>query len=254
MPDAIVAATVADTAGKEAAKGVFGAALKSIGPEAIGAGLLSGGIAAAIPLAVRGISELTPQAREERRTNRKNKREAEAAVEKGKKSGFGPGARRRQIQVQQRTNDYRAQTAKQRDNMQRQQSMLGIGRSGVQAAQVAALAKQDADVVGQVRSQVEDEARTIGRQNKAAAYSRLNMVHGIQAKKAAEAKQFAGQVGTQAVGVGMRAGAATKDRLEADTRDQAKLKALQARLLQGISPTSVEDVNGRPVDTRTATA
>lgn len=237
-------------AGTAAAKGVFGAALESIGPAAIGAGLMSGGIAAAIPLAVRGLSALTPQAREERRINKKEKREAEAAVEKGKKSGFGPGARRRQAMVNQRTKDYSRQTANQRDNMQRQQSMLGIGRSGVQAEQVAALAKQDADVVGQVRAQVEDEARTIGRQREALAYNRRDRAYGKQAERAAEAKQFAQQVGTQAVGVGMRAGSDTKDRLEAATRSENELKAALAGL--GVSPTSVKDVNGRLIDTRTA--
>jgi len=253
MADPIpTATTAAGAVTTEAGKAVGGTALKSVGAQALGAGLLSGGIAAAIPFALRGFAELTPQSREERRLNRKYLREAEEGLDRGKKFGFGPGAKRRQIMVAQRMQDYRAQTAGTRDTMQRQQSMLGLGRSGVLADQRAALAKQDADYLGRVRAGVEDEARAIGLSREAMLRNQLNQARGIQAGKAAEQRDFFTKVGTQAVGVGIQAGTATKEGLEADTRNENELEAALARL--GISPTSVEGVNGRRIDTRDATA
>ena len=66
-----------------------------IGMGAAAAGLGSAGLALAVPLAIRGVTALTPQAREERKRTRRALKEAEEAVKKGEKYGFGPGARRR---------------------------------------------------------------------------------------------------------------------------------------------------------------
>lgn len=215
-----------------------------IGASAVGTGLATAGIAAAVPLAIRGITALTPQAREERKRTRRALKEAEDAVKKGEKYGFGPGARRRQAMVAQRMRDYKAQTADTRDTMQRQQSVLGLGRSGIMAGQQAALAKQDADYLGRVRAGVEDEARDIGLYRERQARFNLAQQQGLASQRAAEQRQFFAGVGQQAVTSGLAAGLAKQQSMTADTLDPGEL-AENKEQATGEAPTARTGIRDR---------
>lgn len=215
-----------------------------IGAGAVAAGLGTGGLALAVPLAIRGVSALTPQAREERKRTRRALKDAEDAVKKGEKYGFGPGARRRQAMVAQRMRDYKAQTADTRDTMQRQQSVLGLGRSGILSGQQAALAKQDADYLGRVRAGVEDEARDIGLYRERQARSNLAQQQGLASQRAAEQRQFFAGVGQQAVGAGLSAGLAKQQSMTADTFDSGEL-AKNKENVDGEPPTARNGIRDR---------
>lgn len=172
---------------------------------ALKASLISGGIAAGVPLAVKGIHALTPAAREERKLNAKMRQDAIRTYERGKEHGFGPGKATRNRQVARRMKDYDRQNAAATDALARQESLLGIGRSGAVQEQRANMAEARGNALGQTRAQVESEAREIGRYREAQALNNLNRERGVQAAKNQENLAFF----TDVAKTGVSAGAAT---------------------------------------------
>jgi hypothetical protein len=112
-------------------------------------GLATGAIAAGVPLAMRGISALTPSAREARKLNKQEREAAIKAVQRGEKYGFGPSKRKRENEVASRMRMFRAEMAPQMESIQRQEAQLGFGRSAALAPVRERVAKVTADTLGQ---------------------------------------------------------------------------------------------------------
>ena len=185
----------------------------------ITAGLLVGGI----PLAIEGVAALTPQAREARKLNKRRQQEALRTLEHGKKHGFGPSAAKRTQQVTRRMRDYDRQMAPAQDTLARQESLLGLGRSGTVQEQRGQLAGARGNVLGQTRSMVENEARAIGEQRRMQAEGQLAQERGIADQRR---QQALGTV-SGAIQGGLSAGFATKQ-----ANDQRELQESWHKLAQ----------------------
>ena len=214
--DEILNQTVAPTA-----KGLAGA----------GAAAAMGGlVGAAVPLAAQGIMALTPAAREQRKLDKKMRQDALRTLERGKEHGFGPSKARRNQQVARRMKDYDRGQAKAMDTLSRQEAVMGLGRSGAVQDQRAQMAEQRAGVQGQVRSQVEDEARYIGRQRENQALRQLGYERSKLDKQNLINRQTAGQIAQSGIQTGLAAYRGAIKQTEDNTWDKKKLEQAGSRV------------------------
>jgi len=203
-------------------------AMDELTKQAAKAGLVSGAVGAAVPLAISGVAALTPQAIEQRKFDRKMRQDAIRTLEHGKKHGFGPSAAKRTQQVTRRMRDYDRQMAPAQDTLARQESLLGLGRSGTVQEQRGQLAEARGNALGQTRSMVEEEARQIGRQREAQAYANLNQERAVQAANVQRQRDLAQSAGSGAVQMGMKAYQGERDRQAAEANNKILIAAMQA--------------------------
>jgi len=199
---------------EEVAKGLFA----GVGGAALKSGLLAGGIGLAVPIALKGLMALTPAAIAKRRADRKELRDAEEDVAKGRAGGFGPSRAERERDVRKEMRAFARDMGGAEENLKAQEAALGFGRSGALAGARERIARAYADTRGKVRGAVEDRAEKIGERREALALNRLAAARGQEARRIAANQQFAMQVGTSAITSGLQAGMAKKQQIEGDTR------------------------------------
>lgn len=190
--------------------------------------LITGGVAAAVPLAVRGVTALLPASREARKAAKEEREKAAAAVQRGEKFGFGPSRAKRERQVAQGLKDFNKTMAAPVDDLRRQEAALGFGRAGLLAGARQRIAKAGADAAGKIRGAVEERSEAIAERKEAAARNRLRMAQAALDRRAAEQRQFFTDTAIGAVQTGVSAGMGKKAQMEASTRGTTELASMIA--------------------------
>ena len=211
----------AGTVGGGAAGGIFsgvaGAALKS--------GLTTGLVGAAVPLVLRGLTALGPAAREQRKATREELKAAKKGVDQGEKFGFGPRRARRNKQVADEVAGFKATMAPAEEELRRKEAQLGFARAGALAPVRQKITKAYADFRGKARAAVEDRAERIAERKEATARNRLARAMGQREKQVAERRQFAMDVGMNAVSAGIQTRQGKLAEAKKSTYDQQVLLA-----------------------------
>ena len=184
----------------------------------VSAGLTTAGIGLAVPLAIKGVMALTPAARAKRKADKKELEDAEDAVRRGERRGFGPSRAKRERDVRKEMRSFARDLGGTEENLRAQEAALGFGRAGALAPARERITRAYADTRGKVRGAVEARAEQTAERREAMARNRLASARGQEAQRIAANQQFAMQVGTSAITSGLQAGMAKNQQIESDTR------------------------------------
>jgi hypothetical protein len=145
----------------------------------IGGAIIAGAVAAGGVGLGKGIAALTPAARAQRRMRKEMTRQAEAAMARGQREGWGySGAKKRNlIASEMRAYDQASQA--DRTEQMRQVAMQGVGRGGQIDANRAAVSQARGEMAAQVGARVAAESQAAGQQRKADARNLYMQAQGM---------------------------------------------------------------------------